>query len=48
LKPIKSKSIKNNVATDSKNSNSGSTTSTISEYLNQEINNNKNEIIKKW
>ena len=47
LKPIKSKSIKNNVATDSKNSNSGSTTSTISEYLNQEINNNKNEIIKK-
>ena len=47
LKPIKSKSIKNNVATDSKNSNSGSTTSTISEYLNQEINSNKNEIIKK-
>ena len=47
LKPIKSKTSKINMATDSKNSNSGSTTSTISEYLNQEINNNKNEIIKK-
>ena len=47
LKPIKSKTSKINMATDSKNSNSGSTTSTISEILNQDINNNKNEIIKK-
>ena len=47
LKPIKSKTSKINMATDSKISNGPSTTSTISEFLNQEINNNKNEITKK-